>query len=116
MLSGDAVGFLRENRDLQPLGNGEFLLASYRQNRVTACYDVKDRLVRYTVCLPDRDSGEVRTAVYESKDAAIRHFAEESEMLGRSGILLSRESLAERLREKLLRYLLSKSKQQSERP
>ncbi len=112
----DAIRFLQENRDLRPAGNGEFLLASYRQNQVTVYYDVRDRIVRYSVCLVDTDTGEVRREVFESKDTAMGRFAAETGMFPSGGLSARKQSLSERLREKLLRYLLSRSKQQPERP
>ena len=105
----DAIAFLQRNQDLKPAGNGEFLLASYRNNQITTFYDVKDRLVRYAVYLVDRETGEVGNTVYESRDTAMYRFITDSRMADLKNYLPQKKSFSERIREKLLRYLLSKS-------
>ncbi len=111
----DAISFLQKNGDLQPVGNGEFLLARYRQDQMTTYYDMKDRLIRYAVYLVDGDSGEVGNTVYESYDDAVYRFITGSGMADLKRYLPQKKSFSERIREKLLRYLLSKSSQQPER-
>lgn len=111
----DAIAFLKKNQSLKAVGNGEFLLGSYRQNQITTFYDVKNRLVRFAVYLLNNETGEVGNTVYESEDTAMYRFITESGMFDVKKYLPKQRSFADRIREKLLHYLLSKSKQQPER-
>ena len=111
----DAIAFLQKNQYLQPVGNGEFLLARYRQDQMTTYFDMKDRLVRYAVYLVDKNTGEAANTIYESYDDAAYRFITDSRMADLKKYLPQKKSFSERIREKLLRYLLSKSHQQPER-
>ncbi|HEX3016250.1 MAG TPA: hypothetical protein VHP31_00145 [Caproicibacter sp.] len=111
----EAIGFLQKNRDLQSVGNGEFLLAHYRKDQMTTFFDVKNHLVRYAVYLVDGNTGEADSTIFESYDAAAYCFVTQSRMIDLNRYLPRQKHLSERIREKLLHYLLSKSNHEPER-
>ena len=112
----DAIGFLQKNRGLQPVGNGEFLVSSHRRDQLTTFYDVGAKREMFATYLVDKESGEVRHTVYQSCEDAEYHFVTESGQINLSQYLPRKKGLSERMREKLLSYLLSKSDRQPERP
>lgn len=111
----DILNFLKKNENLQSMGKGEFLLASYRSDRLTTFYDGKDKIVRYVSYIHNGSTGEVNSTIYESYDDAVFRFVKGSGMINFKKYLPRKESFADRTRERLIRYLISKSNHKAER-
>lgn len=110
-----AVAFFQKNRNLKPVGNGEFLVSLHRGNQVTTFYDMKNRHEMFAVYLEDKNNGETSNTIFETADDAEYYFIQESHQIDLNRYLPRKESLSERLRGKLLHYLLSKLNRQPER-
>lgn len=106
----DILNFLKKNRGRQSVGNGEFLLGLFCENKLTTFYDEKDRMVRYATYILDVQTGEVASTIFESYDDAAYRFVTQSHMIDFKKYLPKRDSFSEKVRKRIIKYLMSKSK------
>jgi hypothetical protein len=106
----EILNFLKKNRDRQSVGNGEFLLGLFCDNKLTTFYDEKDRMVRYATYIFDEKTGEVSSTIFESYDDAAYRFVTQSHMIDFKKYLPKRDSFSEKIRKRIIKYLMSKSK------
>lgn len=106
------ITFFKKNHSLQSTGIGEFILATFRGSQLTTFYDTKLNQVRYSVYVMDAN-GTVETSVYESYDMAAIHFVTQTNLVDLRRLTPKHVGLRSRLRARLLRHLLAKSKSEA---
>ena len=106
----EILSFFKKNHSRQRVGNGEFLLGLFYENKLTTFYDEKDRIVRYATYIQDVSTGEAVSTIFESYDDAVYRFVTQSHMIDFKKYLPKRDSFSEKVRKRIIKYLMSKSK------
>lgn len=102
------VDFVRHNSHLQSVGGSEYLLAVFKGSQLTTFYNVKNQTVSYAVYISNSESGEVKQNRYEQYDIASYFFATQSGLIRAEQLKMRHPTIGDRIRGKLLDYLLSK--------
>lgn len=106
------VDFVRRNSTLQSVGTSEFLLAVFKGSQLTTFYDAKSQSVSYAVYISNPE-GEVQSHRYDQYDTAAYLFATQSGLIRPEQLKAHRLTIGDRLRGKMLDYLLSKSQERT---
>lgn len=96
-----ALSFEKENGELEPVGKGEYLLAQYRQQKLTTFFDLETQKPNFVVYL------DGRSVPFDKEEDARYHFATRSGLMPEESAK-ERTSWLYRLRERIIRYLLQK--------
>lgn len=107
------ISFVNQNNNLSAVGASEFLLLSFKGNQLTNYFDVNSMEPHYVTYIHD-GTGEVRNTVYNDYDTAIYTFVTQTQMIDLKKFSARKVTVGERIRNKLLDYLLTKSREQAE--
>lgn len=103
------IEFVRVNQNNQSVGKGEYVQLNYCGHRLTAFFSQKAMSVQYAAYIRDDETGEVHSTIYSSRDEAFYKFITQTQMIDLNRLIPAKKSFRERIRSRLIRYLLSKS-------
>ncbi len=107
------IEFLNQNQGLDRVGASEFLLANFKGSQMTTYFDVKSMRPVFVMYLRGTDTGEVKSFTYDDFDTAIYSFVAQTQMIDPHKFSVQRESFGDRIRTRLINYLLIKSKERA---
>lgn len=107
------VDFLNDNQGLESVGASELLLAGYRGSQLTTYFDVKSMLPLFVCYIRNLDTGEVITSTHRDADTAILAFVTQAHMIDLSKFTASKETFGDRIRGRLLNYLLAQKNEKA---
>lgn len=110
----EIIQFVKKNQNLPITGGSEFQIADYRGNKLTTFFDPKTMLTKYTTYILDPETGETASTVYESPETAAFRFVTQTGFVDMKKLLPQRAGWTDRMRTKLIRYLMSKSSRPAE--
>ena len=108
------IEFLDCNQGLDSVGASEFQLANFKGSQMTTYFDVKSMRPAFAIYLRGADTGEVKSSTYNDFDTAVYSFVTKTQMIDLSKFSAQRESFGDRMRTRLIDYLLTKSKERAE--
>ncbi|QAT49147.1 hypothetical protein EQM14_04800 [Caproiciproducens sp. NJN-50] len=110
----EMIRFMKKNQSLPNVGGSEFQIACYRGNQLTTFFDPKTMLIKYTTYILDPKTGETASTIYESPETAAFRFVTQTGFVDVKRLLPQREGWTDRMRTRLIRYLVSKSNRPAE--
>lgn len=105
------IDYLIENQGLDNVGAKELLLCSYRGSQLTTYFDTDEMKPCYVCYVRNSDTGEVKSSIYQEEDTAAYMFISQTKMLDLRKFTAQQETFGDRVRNRLINYLLAKNKE-----
>ena len=111
----NVIAFVNENKDLMGVGNSEYLLVDYKGNRLTTFYDINSMSAQFVSYVHSDSTGEVVSTAFSNYDTAIYNFVAATKMMNLDALKAAKhDTFGDRMRTRLINYLINKSKEKAE--
>ncbi len=100
----DVINFVKEHSNLEIVAGHEYLLATYKANKLTTYYDTKLRKVCYATYIV-HDGDDVKSQTYTNSYSAVMDFVVQSDMLQSGDLKRNHENMKDKIINKLINYL-----------